>query len=255
MNFVADSSTISVLAVDDNVVVRAGLVTLLEAADNVSVVAEAGNGAEAIERAREHAPDIVLLDIRMPVLDGVNALDELATLSKVVMLTHTDDPDVINTALQRGASGYLVHGHFTLEELSRALQEVVTGVGNPLSPVAASAVLDSMRAPQQPAVAPASSDPQDDLGLSEREAEVMDAVARGLSNDEIATALFLSEKTVKNYLNRIFRKLQVSHRAAAIARWNGHADPNPAPARGDSGPQSKPGTPQGPAARNWAQGP
>ncbi|RNL83490.1 response regulator transcription factor [Halostreptopolyspora alba] len=217
---------IRVLAADDNVVVRAGLVALLDAADNVSVVAEAGNGAEAIELAREHSPDVVLLDIRMPIMDGVNAVGELVTLSKVVMLTHTEDPDVINTALQRGASGYLVHGHFTLAELSRALEEVVGGSGTPLSPVAASAVLESMRSAPQSATTPAHSD---DLGLSERESDVMEAVAQGLSNDEIASTLFLSEKTVKNYLNRIFRKLQVSHRAAAIARWNGHASPHPPP--------------------------
>lgn len=211
---------ITVLAVDDNIVVRAGLVSLLEASDDIQVIGEAGDGVQAIERARSLRPDVVLLDVRMPVRDGVSSVEELAEFTKVVMLTHTEDPDVIETALRRGASGYLVHGHFTLDELGRALREVVHGTGSPLSPVAATALLESMRASP---VSPASTSPES-LGLTDRETEVLSAVARGLSNSEIAKKLFLSEKTVKNHINRIFRKLNVSTRAAAIARWNGHGE-------------------------------
>jgi DNA-binding NarL/FixJ family response regulator len=216
-------SPITVLAVDDNIVVRAGLVALLETADDIRVVGEAGDGAEAVVKARELRPDVVLLDVRMPVRDGVSVVEELAEFTRVVMLTHTEDPEVVQTALRRGASGYLVHGHFTLDELDRALREVVRGTGSPLSPVAAAALVSSLRsAPRTPApVDPAA------LELTDREAEVLAAMARGLSNAEIAAELFLSEKTVKNHINRIFRKLGVATRAAAIARWNGHAEPSP----------------------------
>ncbi|MFC7329793.1 LuxR C-terminal-related transcriptional regulator [Marinactinospora rubrisoli] len=207
---------------DDNIVVRAGLISLLETADDIAVIGEAGDGDEAIARARELRPDVVLLDVRMPGRDGVSAVEELSALSKVVMLTHTEDPETVHAALRRGATGYLVHGHFTVPELSRALREVVHGRGSPLSPVAATAVLDSVRATPTSQRGPAA---QADLGLTERESEVLAAAARGLSNSAIAQDMFLSEKTVKNHINRIFRKLKVTSRAAAIARWNGHPGP------------------------------
>ncbi|MGV2385435.1 MAG UNVERIFIED_CONTAM: response regulator transcription factor, partial [Thermobifida fusca] len=132
-------SPITVLTVDDNIVVRAGLVALLEASDDIQVVGEASDGAEAVTKAQELRPDVVLLDVRMPVRDGVSVVEELAEFTKVVMLTHTEDPQVIQTSLRRGASGYLVHGNFTLDELNRALREVVHGTGSRLSPVAATA--------------------------------------------------------------------------------------------------------------------
>ncbi|WP_233515006.1 LuxR C-terminal-related transcriptional regulator [Marinitenerispora sediminis] len=227
---------------DDNIVVRAGLISLLETADDIVVIGEAGDGDEAIARARELRPDVVLLDVRMPGRDGVSAVEELSALSKVVMLTHTEDPETVHTALRRGATGYLVHGHFTVAELGRALRDVVHGRGSPLSPVAAAAVLASMRAAPPPRPGPASAE---DLGLTEREAQVLAAAARGLSNSAIAQEMFLSEKTVKNHINRIFRKLKVTSRSAAIARWNGHPDP--------TAPTSDQGHhPFGHSARHWA---
>lgn len=215
---VSSPGAISVLAVDDNVIVRTGLVSLLEAANGITVVAEASNGAEALERAREHNPDIVLLDVRMPVRDGVSTIDELAEIAKVIMLTHTEDADIIRTALRKGAAGYLVHGHFSAEELERALTEVAHGTGTPLSPVAATAALQAVRSAQEDSPAQVS---HSDLGLTEREAEVLEAISRGLNNRVISQELFLTEKTVKNHINRIFRKLGVTTRAEAIARWNG----------------------------------
>ncbi|MBB4930142.1 DNA-binding NarL/FixJ family response regulator [Lipingzhangella halophila] len=214
----SSASPITVLAVDDNVVVRAGLVSLLEVSDDLKVVAEAGDGLQALDETRKHRPDVVLLDVRMPVQDGISTVAELAKLTKVIMLTHTEDAEVIRTALQRGASGYLVHGHFSAEELGRALHDVMHGTGAPLSPVAASVTLQDMRS---------SPDPGDtrtdrrELDLTDREEEIMAVVARGLGNRAVAAELFLTEKTVKNHINRIFRKLGVSSRAAAIARWNG----------------------------------
>lgn len=216
------SSPITILVVDDNVIVRTGLVALLEASDDLEVVAEASNGAEALEATRRHQPNVVLLDVRMPVRDGVSTVEDLSSLTKVIMLTHTEDADIVRTSLRRGASGYLVHGHFSSAELERALRDVVLSDGSPLSPIAASVVLQDMReAPHHPASAP---DPAS-LGLTEREGEIMSAVSRGLSNSSIAEELFLTEKTVKNHLNRIFRKLGVSNRGAAIACWNGTHEP------------------------------
>ncbi|WP_017594059.1 response regulator [Nocardiopsis potens] len=214
----ASASPITVLAVDDNVIVRAGLVALLEVSDDIEVVAEAGDGAQALVEAERHRPDLVLLDVRMPVRDGVSTIEELTRFSKVIMLTHTEDAEVVSTALRRGASGYLVHGNFSAEELYRALHAVAEGTGTPLSPIAATVALNAMRsAPEKPAQA---GDPAG-LGLTQREGEILSAVARGLANRAIAEELFLTEKTVKNHINRIFRKLGVTSRAEAIARWNG----------------------------------
>lgn len=209
------------LVVDDNLVVRAGLVALLEATGTVTVLDEAGNGKEAIEKARQLGPDIVLLDVRMPLLDGVSALEELTSVAPVIMLTHTDTPDIIQTALRKGASGYLVHGEFSADDLSAAVTGVVHGDSNPMSPVAVRAMLSVLRdgPVQEPAATPEETGAR--LGLSAREAEVVLLMTHGLSNSEIARQLFLSEKTIKNHVTHIYSKLQVNTRAAAIARWNG----------------------------------
>lgn len=217
------SPLIRALVVDDNVVVRAGLVALLEAGGAVTVVGEAGNGQEALEEAQRHTPDVILLDVRMPVVDGVTAIDRLVPIAPVLMLTHTEDPETVRTALRRGASGYLVHGAFGSAELDRAVSSVVEGRDNPLSPVAVSALVDAVREPEaeHPPVPPER--PPGYLGLTQREAEIVDLIAQGLTNPAVAERLFLTEKTVKNHVNRIFTKLQVTSRAAAIARWNGTA--------------------------------
>lgn len=212
------------LAVDDNILVRAGLVSLLEATGTVTVVGEAGNGREAIEKAVSLGPDVTLLDVRMPLLDGVGAVEELVKTAPVLMLTHTEEPETIQAALRNGASGYLVHGAFTADELSEAILEVVAGRGNPLSPVAVSAMLSALRYPAptgNPAQDASAQDHSARLGLSQRECEILALIAQGLSNAEIAKELFLAEKTVKNHVSHIYAKLNVSSRAAAIASWNG----------------------------------
>ncbi|MDA2807271.1 response regulator [Nocardiopsis suaedae] len=217
----ADQSTLRILAVDDNIVVRTGLVALLEAADGIEVVGEAGNGAEALTMTRAMRPDVVLLDVRMPVRDGVSVVEELSGLTKVIMLTHTEDPEIIQTALRRGAKGYLVHGNFGLEELARALNDVAGGVRTPLSSVAATAVVASMlEGPVPTAPQEAGVDLAQRYSLSERELEILQTMARGYTNAEIASELYVAEKTVKNHLNRIFHKLGVSTRTAAIALWH-----------------------------------
>lgn len=207
------------LIADDNQIVRAGLVALLEASGEMEVTGEAGDGREAIALATEDPPDVALLDVRMPVLDGVGALAELSRLTKVIMLTHTEDPEIVRAAIRGGAVGYLVHSAFTPQELAAGIRGVLDGKQNPLSPVAVQALMESTR--RQPASASPRRDPAARYGLTTREVEVLALVARGMSNAAIAHELFLAEKTVKNHVNHIYDKLGVRTRAAAIARWNG----------------------------------
>jgi len=216
-------TTIRVLVVDDNPVVRSGLIALLETSDHIEVIAEAGDGRRAVELADRLWPDLVLLDVRMPLVDGVEAAASLSPMTRVLMLTYTEDPDVVRSAIRNGAVGYLVHGTFSAEELDTAVHGAVAGTTNPLSPVAVSAVLDGIRDDPGPSGGGAVdlATHRAALGLSDREAQVMDRMVTGLTNGEIATALFLSEKTVKNHVNRIYAKLGVEARAAAIALWLG----------------------------------
>ncbi|GAA1561729.1 response regulator transcription factor [Actinomadura kijaniata] len=213
-------SLVKVVVADDNPVVRSGLVSLLEATGVARVLAEAADGRRAIELTELHRPDLVLLDVRMPLLDGVTAVQTLSKITKVLMLTYTDDPEVIRAAVRGGASGYLVHGTFGVDELAAAVRDAAAGTGNPLSQVAITALMDAVKEPAKPG--PRNGD-RDKYGLSAREVEVMDLIAQGRANREIAGALFLTEKTVKNHVNRIFAKLAVENRAAAIARWLGTA--------------------------------
>ncbi|MBC6461866.1 response regulator [Actinomadura sp. HBU206391] len=214
-------SQIRVVVADDNPVVRSGLVALLEATGEAEVVAEAGDGAYAIELTERLKPDLVLLDVRMPLMDGIAAVEKLSRLTRVLMLTYTDDPEVIRSAVRNGASGYLVYGSFTVDELAAAIRDTAAGSGNPLSPAAVAALMAAVKEPAQSRVGRTSGKAR--FGLSAREAEVMDLIAQGRVNRQIAAELFLTEKTVKNHVNRIFAKLAVENRAAAIARWLGTA--------------------------------
>jgi DNA-binding NarL/FixJ family response regulator len=221
-----------VMVVDDNLVVRSGLVSLLEAS-GIQVIGEAGDGRTALEMAERLRPDLVLLDVQMPLLDGVAAADLLSRTTRVIMLTYTDDPKVVRTAIGNGAAGYLVHGSFTADELTSAVHDAVAGA-HPLSEVAVSALVGAVRdgagqdAPAEPAPAEGPSTPDTGrFGLSAREAEVMELIVQGRSNSEIAGRLFLAEKTVKNHVNRIYAKLGVTSRGAAIAQWLGTATGDP----------------------------
>jgi DNA-binding NarL/FixJ family response regulator len=216
-----------VMVVDDNPVVRQGLVSLLEAS-GIEVVGEAGDGRLALELAERVRPDLVLLDVRMPRLDGVAAAEVLSRGTRVLMLTYTDDPEVVRAAIGNGAAGYLVHGTFTAEELTTAVSDALDGA-NPLSRAAVSALVGAVRQERGQRAAsetpPSARHPRPPAGhgLSTREAEVMGLIVRGRSNGEIARQLFLAEKTVKNHVNRIYAKLGVTSRAAAIAQWIGTA--------------------------------
>ncbi|MCO6006634.1 response regulator transcription factor [Actinoallomurus purpureus] len=207
---------ISVMVVDDNPVVLMGLVALLETADDVKVLATAGDGRQAIELARQLRPDLVLLDVRMPEVDGVRAARTLATITRVLMLSYNEDSESIRGSIQAGACGYLVHGSFSPDDLVVAIRDVVAGRANPLSAVAARVVVQSLQC-----ASGASPAGDGGLGLSTREVEVMRLITQGRSNLEIADELVLSEKTVKNHVSRIYAKLGVRTRAAAIARWLG----------------------------------
>jgi len=208
---------IRVLIVDDNPVVRMGLRSLLDAQTVIEVVGEAGDGLEAVELNAELSPDVVLCDVRMPGLDGVGAAAQMAPTTNVLMLTYSEDDDVIRSAMATGARGYLVHGAHQPDEIVAAVVSASRG-SSVLGPAAAAALLNGSE-PARPASDGSA------WGLTAREVEVMEHVASGMTNREIAKACFLAEKTVKNHLNNIFPKMAVSTRAEAVSLWLGASKP------------------------------
>ncbi len=211
----------TVLIADDNPVIRGGLVSLLEVEGDLEVVGQASTGTEAVRLAHATHPDVVLLDVRMPGMDGLAAAREIRKVAPILMLTYSEDPDVVTQAIRAGASGYLVHGRFTTDELVGAVREVASG-GSTLSPAVTATVLDALR------VAPASAPTPPvayQAGLTDRERQIMTLLVQGRSNTDIAEALFLSAKTIKNHINRLYAKLGVTNRAEAMAVWLGTAAP------------------------------
>ncbi|MFJ4242108.1 response regulator [Streptomyces iakyrus] len=278
-----------VVVADDNPVVRAGLTALLSGRPDIEVVAEAADGRQAYEAAHQHRPDVVLLDVRMPGVDGISALPYLVQIAPVVMLTYSRESEIVQEALRRGAGGYLVHGEFTADQLVDAVRDIKEGRAH-FTPTAAGALLAQLRQDLAPApplpeglgrsssasaygistsaqayeqpqesartgafgppahsAAPTSpenlSQVQPRVGqsssgwtsgrpaapdrarfqLSTREAEIMDLIASGMNNQQIAATCFISEKTVKNHINRIFAKLHSTSRSEAAAKWIGTA--------------------------------
>nr|WP_079166303.1 response regulator transcription factor [Streptomyces oceani] len=291
-----------VLVADDNPVVRAGLHSLLQGRSDLRVVAEASDGREAYDLAGRVRPDAILLDVRMPGVDGITALPQLARLAPVMMLTYSRESEIVYEALRLGARGYLVHGEFTADELVSYVRDLTRGRA-PFTATSAHALLEQARsrptgyplpdglggaavtvtgtgqagaAPadprgagqQHPPGAEAQGNPagtgggrgpgvpraardgrkpertppgvkqsaverrrwatsahtrarRASYGLSEREVEIMELIASGMTNPQIAATCFISEKTVKNHINRIFTKLDASTRSQAIARWLG----------------------------------
>jgi DNA-binding NarL/FixJ family response regulator len=206
-----------VLIVDDNPVIRRGIAALLADATEVRVVGEADNGQEAVRMATQVSPDVVLLDVRMPVMDGIAAAAPLSQLARVMMLTYTDEEDQVIAAIRAGASGYLVHGQFDADELVDKIQALAAGE-TVLSPAVVGTVFEALRR------TPGSPDEADGpASLTSREREVMNLIAQGLTNGEIAERFVLSEKTVKNHVNRIYSKLGATNRVQATAMWLGTA--------------------------------
>ncbi|WP_328887363.1 response regulator transcription factor [Streptomyces sp. NBC_00316] len=296
---VAVPAPLRVVVADDNPVVRAGLGVLLSGREDIEVVAEAADGRQAYDMAVQHRPDVVLLDVRMPGVDGISALPHLVQVAPVMMLTYSRESEIVHEALRLGAGGYLVHGEFTADQLVQAVRDTKSGRAH-FTATAANALLAHMRqgpgpqgeplpeglgtaltkgvayqgpgydgqvppygAPAHPAVPemprPATRPAQpvqglsqmqpvvaqsstaggsvtppnrQQYGLSSREVEVMELIASGMSNQQIAATCFISEKTVKNHINRIFTKLHSASRSEAIARWLGTAPPSGAGAMG-----------------------
>ncbi len=205
-----------ILLVDDQRLMRDGLRTLLELEGDLEVVGEAADGTEALESYAAVRPDVVLMDVRMPGMDGVEAtrrlLDRWPT-ARVIILTTFDDDEYVFEGLRAGARGYLlkdVSGH----ELAEAVRTVAAG-GALIEPSVARKVLSEFARLAPPARPPEEGLPEP---LSEREREVLQALALGLSNREIAIRLSLAEGTVKNYVTSILQKLGVRDRTQAAVR-------------------------------------
>ena len=204
---------VRVLIVDDDDLMRAGLRGVLSSDETIEVLGEAGDGREAAYRTRLLRPDVVLMDVRMPDLDGISATRELlATFPevKVVMLTTFEQDDYIFGALSAGASGFLLK-RTSPEELIAAIHTIAAG-DSLLSPSVTSRVIERMAGQPAP---DAARDPRL-AELTPRETEVLELVARGLSNGEIAAELVIEESTVKTHLKRILAKLGVRDRVQAV---------------------------------------
>jgi len=206
--------TVDVLIVDDNAVIRAGLRNVLQGSEEISVIGEASDGEAALAEIDRLQPDVVLLDVRMPKQDGLEVVKQAAANTKILMLTYTDEPEIIREALAEGARGYLVHGTCTPDEIERAILTVYAG-NLLLTGLAA----DAMWGGRAITGATHKSDAREHAGLSKRQREVMELIADGLTNGEIARTCFLAEKTVKNHVNQIFAKLGVRTRAEAVSQW------------------------------------
>jgi DNA-binding NarL/FixJ family response regulator len=217
---------VRVLLVDDDDLMRAGLKAVLSSDSRVDVVGEAGSGREAVERVRALRPDLVLMDVRMPDLDGIAATREIITASpeaKVVILTTFEQDDYIFGALNAGASGFLLKRSGP-EELLAAIQTVAAG-DSLLSPSVTRTVIDRMARQPTPEIGPSRLLDS----LTPREREVLVLLARGLSNSEIATELVIEESTVKTHVKRILMKLRLRDRIQAVvfAYESGLVQPGP----------------------------
>jgi DNA-binding NarL/FixJ family response regulator len=204
---------ITVLVVDDHRVVRAGLVALLKQSPSLNVVGEAGNGEEAVRLAGELQPDVVLMDMQMPVMTGVEATKAIKgqwPAIQVLVLTTYDDDELIWGGLQAGAKGYLLKDA-PPEELLQGIRAVAAGQS--LLPPHIAAKLMQVISQGGPG---GKSEPADQL--TERELEILGLMARGAANKEIAAALFISENTVKTHISNLFQKLDVRDRTEAVTR-------------------------------------
>jgi DNA-binding NarL/FixJ family response regulator len=203
-------SRIRVLIVDDQPLARAGFRAVLEATGTVEVVAEAESGEQAIELASRHDPDVVLMDVRMPGMDGIEAT-RLMPRQKVLILTTFGLDDYIIEALRAGASGFLLKDA-PVEELVRAIRTVAAGDAQ-LSPAVTKRLLDQV-ARRLPSAVQRDTDSLDEL--TEREREVLRLLAVGMSNAEIAAALVVSEPTVKTHVSSVLSKLGLRDRVQAV---------------------------------------
>jgi DNA-binding NarL/FixJ family response regulator len=205
---------IRVLVVDDHALFRRGLEIVLEQEDDIQVVGEASDGAEAVEKASNLLPDIVLMDVRMPRRTGIEActaIKDVVPSAKIIMLTISDEEADLYEAIKAGATGYLLK-EISIDEVASAIREVAGGKSL-ISPSMASKLLTEFASmikkndERQQVPAPR---------LTERELEVLKLVAKGLNNRDIAKELFISENTVKNHIRNILEKLQLHSRMEAV---------------------------------------
>ena len=208
------SDPIRVLVADDQAVVREGLMTLLQATSGIEPVADAADGAEAVRLAARHRPDVVLMDLRMPNVDGVQATREIRAAQPeteiVVLTTHADEASILD-ALRAGARGYLTKDA-GIQEIARAVHAAAAHQSL-LDPIVQERLLEAVGT-AVPAPAPGTRQLPDEL--TPREAEVLSLIARGLSNREIAAHLVVSEATVKTHVNHVFAKIGARDRAQAV---------------------------------------
>ena len=198
---------IRVMLADDHALFRRGLASLLANRDDIDVVGEAANGEEAVERARELMPDVILMDVRMPGISGLEATrrlkDEMPYL-KIVILTVSEDEEDLFAALKGGAQGYLLK-NIDPDDLIACIHQVQRGEA-PLAPSMATKILREFSGPA----------PRPGPALTQRERQVLELVARGDANKEIARHLQISENTVKNHLRNILEKLHLQNRVQAV---------------------------------------
>jgi DNA-binding NarL/FixJ family response regulator len=205
---------IRVCLVDDQNLVRQGIRSLLELSDNIRIVAEASDGKQALDKIAEVRPDVVLLDMRMPVMSGIETLQQLSQrgdLPPTIILTTFDDDQLVLQGIKLGARGYLLKD-VSLEQLVNAVQTVAAG-GSLVQPVVTQRLLSGLERMQNDFTSLDRPDP-----LTERETEILRLMAGGYSNKEIANSLGVAEGTVKNHVSNILSKLGVRDRTRAVLK-------------------------------------
>ncbi len=220
----AAEQAVRVLIVDDQQLMRDGIASLLKLQDGLEIVGMAANGQEAVELATSQQPDVILMDVRMPVLDGVAATEQIhrqMPACKILMLTTFNDETYVLEALQVGASGYLLKD-LPARDLAQAIQAVHRGIYQ-LDPTVADQLKALLSRAQTAREQPGALKATDEADLTERELEVLRLIARGATNREIAEALVISEGTVKNHISNILGRLNLRDRtqAAIYARDHG----------------------------------
>ena len=213
----------TILIVDDHILFREGIANIINRWDDFQVVGEASNGQEALEKAHQLLPDVVLMDISMPVMDGIQATirikREIPSV-KIVILTMSEENDDLFAAIKNGATGYILK-----DTPSKRLHDQLRGLmrdESPISGVMASKILQEFTAHTSPEIKTGVTiDP-----LTARELEILELITKGLTNQEIASRIFLSENTIKKYISNILNKLQVNNRveAAMLAMRKGLID-------------------------------
>lgn len=203
------SKNITVIIVDDHALMREGLKKILELDDNIDVIGQAGDGEEGMKKILEYRPDVILLDINMPKINGIEVLrraKDLGVESKIIMLTIHDDKEYLQETIKIGANGYVLKDS-DADGLIKAIKDVAKGKTY-IQPSIATLLVEGINEKDDEISMKIAS-------LTKREYEVLTVIAEGLNNREIAERLFISEKTVKNHVSNIFRKLEVSDRIQA----------------------------------------